>query len=71
MNTDIGYYIVESLLLFYAVIISFWLSLDINNSILKLLEFYDNILSYLILLLTFIIILIYSLTWLFIIYSLI
>ena len=51
-----------------SVIFQLWLNLDINNSILKLLEIYVNILYYLILLITFNITLIYSLTLPFIIH---
>ena len=63
-----GYYIMYSHLSESSVIFQLWLNLDINNSILKLLEIYDNILYYLILLITFNIILIYSLILPFIIH---
>ena len=56
-----GYYIMYSHLSESSVIFQLWLNLDINNSILKLLEIYNNILYYLILLITLNIILIYSL----------
>ena len=64
-----GYYIMYSHLLEYTVIFELWLNLDRNNSILKFLEIHDNILYYLILLITFDITLIYSLILAFIIYS--
>ena len=63
-----GYYIIYSHLSESSVIFQLWLNLDINNSILNLLEIYDNILYYLILLITFNITLIYSLILPFIIY---
>ena len=48
-----GYYIMYSHLLEYTVIFQLWLNLDRNNSILKLLEIHNNILYYLMLLITF------------------
>ena len=63
-----GYYTMYSHLSESSVIFQLWLNLDINNSILKLLEIYDNILYYLTLLITFNITLIYSLILPFIIH---
>ena len=48
-----GYYIMYSHLLEYTVIFQLWFNLDRNNSILKLLEIHNNILYYLMLLITF------------------
>jgi len=48
-----GYYIMYSYLLEYTVIFQLWFNLDRNNSILKLLEIHNNILYYLMLLITF------------------
>ena len=62
------YYIMYSYLSESSVIFQLWLNLDINNSILNLLEIYDNILYYLIVLRTFNILLIYSLILTFIIH---
>ena len=63
-----GYYIMYSHLLEYTVIFQLWLNLDRNNSILKFLEIHDNILYYLILLITFNITLIHSIILPFIIH---
>ena len=63
-----GYYIMYSHLSESSVIFQLWLNLDINNSILNLLEIHDNILYYLMLLITFNITLIYSLILAFIIH---